>query len=216
MQNDQLSLQAKIEFLQENPHNLRAINTTDFEKLKKHIEMLGQHSPLLVTPEEGKLTVLGGNMRLRAMKELAVTNPEKFGTVWVNVVDFQQDENNGLFYAYLNGVRQAKSYGSRKDAMMEYALSHNDRAGYYDADLLANEMPNYDIDWNEYSVDISAPESVQDLIDSVAPEPKEEKVPVEKLAKCPDCGREFDPSESYVEKPTITSQETVDLEPEEA
>ena len=69
--------------------------------------------------------VLGGNMRLKAYRDLGIND------VWVSVVE-PKDENEKL----------------------EYALSDNDRAGYYDDDLLANLLPNYDIDWSQYSVDL--------------------------------------------------------------
>ena len=66
--------------------------------------------------------VLGGNMRLKAYRDLGMDD------LWVSVVK-PKDENEKL----------------------EYALSDNDRAGYYDADLLANLMPQFDIDWSSYS-----------------------------------------------------------------
>lgn len=72
--------------------------------------------------------VIGGNMRLKALLELGV---EK---VWVNIVTLK-DENE----------------------KMELSLSDNDRAGYYDSDNLANMLPQYDIDWKNYSVDFNVP-----------------------------------------------------------
>lgn len=79
--------------------------------------------------------VLGGNMRLKAYHELGVDQ------VWVSIVN-PKNENEKL----------------------EYALSDNDRAGYYDSDLLANLIPNYDIDWKNYSVDLREPINLRDLI----------------------------------------------------
>lgn len=152
-----------IDQLFEYEHNPRSISKDDFERLKKELEMLGQHSPLLVTALEGKYTVLGGNMRLRALRELGVTE------VWCSIVEFKQN-NEGLWFAVLNNIPQPKRYQSKEDGMMEYSLSHNDRAGYVDTDKLANLMPNYQIDWDAYSVDIESPITAQELVDSVAPE----------------------------------------------
>jgi len=79
--------------------------------------------------------VIGGNMRLKAYKALGITD------VWVSVVE-PKDENE----------------------KMEYALSDNDRAGFYDADTLANIMPNYQIDWKEYAIDLNIPSNIEDIL----------------------------------------------------
>ena len=89
--------------------------------------------------------VIGGNMRLKAYRELGMDE------VWVSVVT-PKDENEKL----------------------EYALSDNDRAGYYDEDMLANLIPNYDIDWSQYAVDLKPPDDIQKLIDSIAPVEEDE------------------------------------------
>lgn len=118
--------------------NPRNINKKDFERLKAQITKLGQYKPLLIT-DDG--TVLGGNMRLRAYKDLGITD------IWVSVVKADTEEKK-----------------------LEYALSDNDRAGYYDSDMLANMIPNYpEFDWSQYAVDLKEPQSLQDLIDSLSP-----------------------------------------------
>jgi hypothetical protein len=89
--------------------------------------------------------VIGGNMRLKAYNALGIKD------VWVSVVE-PKDENEKL----------------------EYALSDNDRAGYYDDDMLANLIPNYDIDWSQYAVDMKPPEDIQKLIDRIAPVEEDE------------------------------------------
>lgn len=115
--------------------NPRSIKEKDFDRLKKQIFTLGQYKPLLIT-EDG--TVLGGNMRLRAYRELNIKD------IWVSVVDAPDE-----------------------DRKLEYALSDNDRAGFYDADLLANLIPEYpDFDWSSYAVDMKEPQGLQELIDS--------------------------------------------------
>ena len=57
--------------------NPRSIKKDKFEELKKRIQEYGQFKPLVVT-EDGE--VLGGNMRLRAYKELGIND------IWVSVV----------------------------------------------------------------------------------------------------------------------------------
>ena len=111
----------KLSALKNWDKNPRSIKDKDYERLKTQIRDLGQYKPLLIT-EDG--TVLGGNMRLRAYKELGIED------IWVSVVDAPTEEKK-----------------------LEYALSDNDRAGYYDEDLLANLIPDYpDFEWENYAL----------------------------------------------------------------
>jgi len=121
-----------INDLHEWDKNPRSIEGKDFERLKRQIKKLGQYKPIIITPDG---TVLGGNMRLKAYKELGVTS------VWVSIVEPKNE-----------------------DQKLEYALSDNDRAGFYDPDLLANLMPNYTIDWTQYAVDLNAPMNIDDIL----------------------------------------------------
>lgn len=89
--------------------------------------------------------VIGGNMRLKAYRELGIKD------IWVSVVDPKTD-----------------------DQKLEYALSDNDRAGYYDSDALANLIPNYQIEWSQYAVDLKPPEDIQQLIDRITPVDEDE------------------------------------------
>lgn len=89
--------------------------------------------------------VIGGNMRLKAYRELGIKE------IWVSVVE-PKDKNE----------------------MMEYALSDNDRAGFYDADLLANISPEFDINWEDYAVDLKPPITLEDLIE---PSIEEDEIP---------------------------------------
>lgn len=92
--------------------------------------------------------VIGGNMRLRAYEALGIEE------VWVSIVS-PKDEAEKL----------------------KYALSDNDRAGYYEDDMLANLSSNYpDFTWGDYAVDLQPPTTL-DLIlkndDVVEDEPPE-------------------------------------------
>lgn len=93
-------------------------------------------------------TVLGGNMRLRAYNALGMDD------IWVSVVDAPDEETR-----------------------MRYALSDNDRAGYYDGDMLANLTGEYpDFNWEDYAVDLNEPQTLDELIKSLAPV-EEDEVP---------------------------------------
>lgn len=135
----------KLSTLKNWDKNPRSIKEKDFERLKTQIRDLGQYKPLLIT-EDG--TVLGGNMRLRAYKELGIED------IWVSIVD-----------------------APTEDKKLEYALSDNDRAGFYDEDLLANLIPEYpDFEWENYAVDLGEPQTLDKLIESFK-EVEEDEVP---------------------------------------
>lgn len=95
--------------------------------------------------------VLGGNMRLRAYHELSID------PVWVEVVE-PKDEAEKL----------------------RIALVLNDRAGFYDDDLLANLIPEYpDFNWDEYAVDLKEPVNLGELIERFTPVEEDEAPRVE-------------------------------------
>jgi hypothetical protein len=134
--------------------NPRSITKDGFDRLKKQITRLGKYKPLLITAGG---VVIGGNMRLRALRALDVK------TVQVTIIEFH--EENGKYYATIDGEREGEAlFNSPEDGMMEYSLSDNDRAGFYDDDMLANLMPQYDIDWSEYAIDLHRPVTIDEQI----------------------------------------------------
>ena len=125
--------QRKLSELKNWEKNPRSIKEKDFERLKKQITDLKEFKPLIITADG---TVLGGNMRLRAYKDLGITD------VWVSVVEAPDEATK-----------------------LRYALADNDRAGFYDSDLLANltgEFP--DFLWENYAVDLSSPITITNLL----------------------------------------------------
>ena len=73
----------KIEELREWDKNPRSISKENFERLKRQITKLGQYKPLLITNDG---TVLGGNMRLKAYRDLGIKD------IWVSIVDAPTEE----------------------------------------------------------------------------------------------------------------------------
>lgn len=178
----------KVKDLKNWDKNPRSITTTGFERLKKQIKRLGKYKPLLITADG---TVIGGNMRLRALEDMGVDE------VKVSVVEFHK-QTDGQWYATVDGVREGDAlFKSMQDGMMEYSLSDNDRAGFYDDDLLANVMPEFDINWDDYSVDMYEPLPVIDLLEKESIDSsKNKEVDVNNLTKdlnkvCPRCGFNF-------------------------
>jgi len=134
--------------------NPRSITKDSFERLKKQIQRLGKYKPLLITNDG---IVVGGNMRIRALRALGIK------TVQVTVIEFHND--GGKYYATIDGEREGDAlFNSPEEGMMEYSLSDNDRAGFYDDDLLANLMPEFDINWADYAIDLHRPVTIDELI----------------------------------------------------
>lgn len=114
--------------------NPRSIDKSAFKRLCEQVRRLGQYKPLLCTAEG---EVLGGNMRLLALRELKVTD------VWVSIVN-PKDEATKI----------------------QYALSDNDRAGYYNEDSLAELLGELEeIDLDLFHVDLGNTTSARDLYD---------------------------------------------------
>ncbi len=132
---------SEIDVWDKNPRNIK---TEDFKRLKRQIEELGIYKPLLCFQEKGKYITLGGNMRLRALREM------KFEEVDVSIV-------------------KPKSEAEK----IKFALSDNDRAGQYDEDMLAELVfPHIeDIKLEDYKIDINEPWlDLKKIIERVGPD----------------------------------------------
>jgi len=112
--------------------------------------------------------VLGGNMRIRAYEDMGITD------VWVSVVDAKTEAQE-----------------------MEYILSDNDSAGYWEEVDLAEmlqELP--DFDFSEYKVDLGDAVSLRELMNKFAPSLDDidrlDQLKDKKKMVCPDCGYEFE------------------------
>lgn len=125
--------------------NPRAVKEEDFSRLKKQIKELGEYKPLLIT---GMGEVLGGNMRLRAYKDLGYTR------CWVSIVNPKTEE-----------------------AKLKYALSDNDQVGYYVDEELQEilitteaEIKNFD----DYKISFGKQVGLDELIKNISPDDADE------------------------------------------
>ena len=88
----------KVSSIKNNPNNPRAINDDKLEKLKRSIksfpEMMEKRPMICVTDVDGKLYPLGGNMRLRAIKDLGMKEIPKS---WVSMADEWTEEQRREF-----------------------------------------------------------------------------------------------------------------------
>lgn len=134
---------SEVTLWDKNPRNIRP---DDFKRLKKQIEELGVYKPLIACKENGGYTVLGGNMRLRALKDMGIKE-----------VDIS--------------IIEPKSEAEK----IKYALSDNDRVGEYMEDELAELIYPFkdEIDLSDYKVDLGEPASLEDLISDYGPDDEE-------------------------------------------
>jgi len=132
-----------IEKLKSWKDNPRSIKRQDFDRLKRQIKELGIYKPLIVCPDNGKYTVLGGNIRLEALKKLNIKEVD------ISIV---------------NPKNQAER--------IKYALSDNDNAGIYEdqklAELIYPEIEN--IELKDYKVDIGEPEDLRAILKNFIPD----------------------------------------------
>ena len=87
-----------ISKFKQNPDNPRTIKKEQLEKLKRSIksfpEMMEKRQMVCVTDVDGKLYPLGGNMRLRAIKDLGMKEIPKS---WVSMADEWTEEQRREF-----------------------------------------------------------------------------------------------------------------------
>ena len=95
----------QVENWKDNPRNTKI---KDFNRLKAQIVRLGIYKPILCFPEEDKYITLGGNTRLRALRELGHTEVD------ISIIHPKDDAEK-----------------------LMYALSDNDRISEYDDQGLA-------------------------------------------------------------------------------
>lgn len=115
--------------------NPRDINDKELERLKTQIKDLGIYKPFIIL-EDG--TVIGGNMRLRACKDLGIT-----GKVPVSII-----------------------YPKTEKEKIEYALSDNDRAGFYIEDKVRQlVIDNPELELTTFAIDLGKQTTLQGLMD---------------------------------------------------
>lgn len=127
--------------------NPRGIKTADFERLKKQILTLGVYKPLVAYKDGEQYVVLGGNMRIRALKSLGVTEVD------VSLVKPKTEADK-----------------------VKIALSDNDRAGFYEEDVLAELVYPHisEIDLGDFKVDLGEATTLKEAVELSGPDIKEQ------------------------------------------
>jgi len=136
-------IKAPIESVVPWDKNPRGIKTKDYDRLKKQITKLGVYKPLIAFKEDGKYIVLGGNMRIRALKEMGLKEVD------VSIVEPKTEAQK-----------------------IEFALSDNDRAGFYEEDKLAELVYPHikDIDLGAFKVDLGEAIDLKLVVERYGPD----------------------------------------------
>jgi len=132
----------KLKLWEDNP---RGIEKKDFETLKRRLAEKGQFKPLLINQDN---IVLGGNMRLRAMRDLG----------WEEASVVRVTTKN-------------------KEEMVWYALVDNEKSGYYEGEKLAElalDLPELE----DIKVDLGKSVELKDLLDKYRPEKEFGGIPI--------------------------------------
>lgn len=137
-----------ISKFKQNPDNPRTIKKDQLEKLKRSIksfpEMMEKRPMVCVTDEDGKLYPLGGNMRLRAIKEMGLKEvPE----TWVALADEWTEEQRREFI-----IKDNASLG-------DWDL--DDLQENWDLDLISEwgvDLGGVDIDADEFGEEFTLPD----------------------------------------------------------
>ena len=109
----------KISKLKSNPNNPRSINKSKFERLKNSIKEFPKMLELRPIVVDEEFVVLGGNMRLKALKELGIEE-----TFYIQEKDLTENQKK------------------------QFIIKDNASFGDWDWDILANEWENKDFrDW---------------------------------------------------------------------
>lgn len=150
--------------------NPRGIKTDRFNELKARLKRQGQIKPLLVT-EDG--TVIGGNMRLRAMEALGWTD------IWVSVTDAKTDKD-----------------------IFDLALTDNEEFGYYEQEQVAElalELGLSPLELQSYALQLGQATTLDLIVNRLGPEDfstKNQEIDPEGILNaahtCPRCGFEFE------------------------
>lgn len=145
--------------------NPRAINVDRFDELKHRIERDGFNDVLKVAAD-GK-TVIGGNMRLRALKELG------HDTVQVLLTEAKTDQE-----------------------IFRVALSDNEEFGYYDTGALSELALTLDIpelELRTFELHVDKPKTLIDVMSELMPTEDDETKPKEGMTiECENCGAKLD------------------------
>ena len=138
----------KLSKLKLNPTNPRIIKDDKFKKLVQSLkdfpEMMEKRPIVCVTDIDGKMFPIGGNMRLKALRELGM---KEIPDSWVVLADDWTEEQRKEFT-----IRDNVGFGE---------WNWEELVNEWDSDILEDwglELPGFDIDTDELGEDFSLPD----------------------------------------------------------
>jgi len=143
------STTVSIDTLQLWDKNPRSINDDRFNELKVRLKRQGQVKPLLVAADGS--TVIGGNMRLRAMQALGIEE------VWISHTEAKTDKE-----------------------IFDLALTDNEEFGYYEKEQLAElalALELTPLELQSYELNLGKTTTLDLVLDEFQPTPEEDEVP---------------------------------------
>lgn len=140
----------KVSNIKNNPNNPRVIKDDKFKKLVKSIEefpeMMEKRPMVCVTDVDGKIFPLGGNMRLRAIKELGI---KEIPDSWVMMADDWTEEQKRQFIikdnvGYGDWDWDELANGWDEEELQDWGLDIPGSKDLDEEDLFDIELPFYE------------------------------------------------------------------------
>ena len=123
-----------------NADNPRTIDKVSFKKLKKSLEDFDTMLKLRPIVVDETMTIIGGNMRYRALQELGVKE-----VPYLVLTEAEIEEAIAKYQA--KGVEK-----TRQDIIAEFVVKDNASFGQWDFDMLANDM--HEMPLTDWGVDV--------------------------------------------------------------
>ena len=159
----------KLSKLKTNPRNPRTITDAQFERLKDSLLVFPKMLTLRPLATDGNGIVLGGNMRLRALKDIAKMTAEQIAERLQGMKTYNQKSEaeqtalveywrDWLTRKHVSTTHESTLTDAEKD---EFVMTDNASFGSWDFDAIANEWDAELVE--EWGVDVWSMPSAEDI-----------------------------------------------------
>lgn len=158
----------KLSKLKTNPRNPRTITDAQFERLKDSLLVFPKMLTLRPLATDGNGIVLGGNMRLRALKDIAKMTAEQIAERLQGMKTYNQksEEEQTALVEYWRDWLTRKDVPTTHESTLtdaekdEFVMTDNASFGSWDFDAIANEWDAELVE--EWGVDVWQPTPVEE------------------------------------------------------
>lgn len=162
----------KLSKLKTNPRNPRTITDAQFERLKDSLLVFPKMLTLRPLATDGNGIVLGGNMRLRALKDIAKMTAEQIAERLQGMKTYNQkseEEQTALVEYWRNWLTRKDVPTTHESTLTdaekdEFVMTDNASFGSWDFDAIANEWDAELVE--EWGVDVWQPTPVEEESES--------------------------------------------------